>query len=676
MKSLLFLRKDTTEHQIRKLDAPWSIVDLEDAIEPAEKASARSHLRGLLDTGVFASRGLLVRINGRDSGEDNLSELRELLHPDIDLIILPMIQSADDVAYFDALVREAEAHAGLEPMSIRFLCLLERPAAILAAGAIAKASPRVSALGFGHHDFFAELGTEPSKDMLATAQATIVLAARAAGIDAIASPFLQLKNYRGFERACRAAKDLGFSGIFTLQPHQDRRAQSTFSPSAREIHRAKALLAHQREQGSIGVHQGSMIGPPDLVWAKKILGAAEVELDSAMPAGEMLVGRAPRYGLDLSTARVGQVMECPVEVTIDPGWRALWQASFPSSSRIHTSRAHAQKWGLDDTALPFGMLLNLTLCLAVEPFSESCTLHLGIEDAQQRVPAYINDSLQGKVRIESMRNTSSGEASVIVTTHILVNQHRECVFRLTKYSYYPPLSESTLASAPLCATEDDALFDGTCSDSLTQCLLNCESPPTAPRAPLAEGELILHPPVRPIGHSENLLLTTLFRNTHPVHFDTLQFGDDGLIVCGGFVQALAHACSERELRPIVEEQLEYSQHVNPVRPGERIGAISRVLESRPISEHLEEVRVMTLGLREVEVLKELGEVPLPASLFDPREMKPSDVQAICRAHCPPLEDRIALRSLRIIRRPRAVSAQKAVVVPLAFGVRENERRAS
>jgi len=321
------------------------------------------------------------------------------------------------------------------------------------------------------------------------------------------------------------------------------------------------------------------------------------------------------------------------------------------------------------------MLLNVTLCLAVEPFSESCVLHLGMKDAQQGVPAYINDSLQGMVRIESLRNTSSGEASVIVSTHILVNQHRECVFRLTKYSYYPPLPDTALAAAALGRCEYDSLFDGMCSDTLTQCLLDCENPPAAPRAPLGKGELILHPPVRPIGHSENLLLTTLFRNTHPVHSDTLQFGDDGLIVCGGFVQALAHACSERELRPILEEQLEYSQHINPVRPGERIGAVSLVLDTRLMSEHLEEVRVMTLGLREVDVRGELSELPLPSALFEPHEMRPSDVQAICRDHCPQLEGRIALRSLRIIRRRRAVSAHEGVVVPMAPSAKGSVRRA-
>ena len=164
--------------------------------------------------------------------------------------------------------------------------------------------------------------------------------------------------------------------------------------------------------------------------------------------------------------------------------------------------------------------------------------------------------------------------------------------------------------------------------------------------------MILHPPVRPIGRSENLLLAILFRNTHPLHSDTRRFGEDGLIVCGGFVQALAQACSEREFRPVLDERLIRSHHVNPVAPGERVGAISQVLEIRPISKHLEEVRVQTLGLREVDVIAEIAGTPLPAELFNPAPMKPSSIQAICRNHCPALEGKIALRALRVLLRPR------------------------
>ncbi|MEC9466880.1 MAG: aldolase/citrate lyase family protein [Myxococcota bacterium] len=658
MKSLFFLRQWVTAEQIEKLNPSWSIFDLEDGVEPDAKEAARLHLDGLLASGVFAARKLMVRINGRHTHDGLSSELRTVVHPHIDQLILPMSESAADVTYFDDVITRTEKVTGRAQGRLPFLCLLERPAAILAAPEIAKASARVHALGFGHHDFFAELGTQPTMTMLGAARTQVVLAARANNIHAIESPFLSLGDQQGFARHCQNAKELGFHGVFTLTPEQDQQAHQLFRPSALELRDAGALLRHQERHGAIGVYQGRMTGPPDSVRARKVLEASTSKAAPNSPSSTVktLFGRTPRYGLDITSAQPGQVLDCPVEVTVDSGWRALWQASFPSSSQIHTSRNHAIQWGLKDTALPFGMLLNLTLCLAVEPFSESCTLHLGIRDANQIAPVHINDSLSARVAIDSMRNTSAGDASVFVTTHTLFNQRQEPVFRLKKYSYYPPITGPKVHDLHRRIPDKTQPNTTSMTGTLLDRLRTCEAPPPSPVMPLTPGEVILHPPVRPIGHSENLLLTTLFRNTHPVHFDTVRFGKDGLIVCGGFVQALAHACAERELRPILDETLEYSQHIHPVHPGERIGAVSHVLACRAISPHLEEVRVMTLGLREVDVVNELDQLPLPAALFVPDNQKPSAIQAICRQHCPELENRIALRSLRVLRRPRSTAA--------------------
>ena len=651
-KSLLFLRSGLSAASVAKVDAPWCIADLEDSVPEHRKPAMRQWLVSLLRAGCFRDRELMVRVNGLDRSEEAIRDLQTCLHPDIDQLILPMLTSAEDVRRFDELVSEEEVRLGIDEGSIGFLCLLERPAAILDANAIVSASPRVRAAGFGHADFLAELGGVASDGSLASARSAVVMAARAHGIPAFASPFLDFKDERGFGRECEKMKNLGFQGIFTIHPGQDRPARKIFAPSAHEEREARELIDQFENGRGILVHKGKMTGPPMLAKAEETLRRAEGRPRRSRPIS-VIEGRVPRYGLDLSSARVGQVMECPVEITVDAGWRTLWQASFPSSSRIHSSSEYARAWGLDDTALPFGMLLNLTLCLAVEPFSESCRLHLGLEDARQEACATIGDTFRGYVRIESMANTSRGDASVIRTTHILMNQRGERVFRLSKDSYYDIISgEQPRRAANPNSKYADLFSDGphTHRDRIEA----CAAPPEGPRAPLTPGEVILHPTVRPIGISENLLLTTLFRNTHPLHSDTQHFGHDGLIVCGGFVQALAQACSEREVRPILDERLEYSHHINPVAPGERVGAISRVLDIRPVSEHLEEVRVHTLGLREVDVVSELAGVPLPAELFSSSRSKPSDIQSLCAEYCPQLENKIALRALRVLLRSRAV----------------------
>jgi citrate lyase beta subunit/acyl dehydratase len=650
LKSLLFLRSGLEASDLSALDAAWCIADLEDAVPLDQKPAMRGWLVSLLQAGCFRERGLAVRVNGFDHPAEAAKDLQICLHPDIDVLVLPMLTEAADVIRFDRFVTLEEKRLGMKPGKIGFICLLERPAAILNAEAIVSASPRVRAAAFGHADFLAELGGRASDASLSAAHSAVVLAARAHGLPAVASPFLDFHDDRGFRRECEKMKGLGFQGIFTIHPSQDEPARKIFAPSAQEESEARALIECLEKSSGIAVYKGKMAGPPMLAKARETLRRCEPRPRRSAPIS-VLQGRVPQYGLDLENVRRGAIMECPVEVTVDAGWRTLWQASFPSSSRIHSSAEYARGWGLEDTALPFGLLLNLTLCLAVEPFSESCRLHLGLEDAHQEATATIGDTLRGYVRVDSLSNTSRGDASVIRTTHILVNQRGERVFRLSKDSYYDAVRVE-------CGREERpdpaqaALFDDSSAPGHREQLLACDSPPVGPLAPLQEGEVILHPPVRPIGISENLLLTTLFRNTHPLHFDTQHFGEDGLIVCGGFVQALAHACSERELRPVLDERLVRSHHVNPVAPGERVGAISRVLSVRPVSEHLEEVRVHTLGLRQVDVLGELAGVPIPAELFDPAPLKPSAIQAICRDHCPQLEGKIALRALRVILRPR------------------------
>jgi citrate lyase beta subunit/acyl dehydratase len=649
-KSLLFLRSGLSAASVAKVDAPWCIADLEDSVPLHSKPAMRQWLVSLLEAGSFRDRGLMVRVNGLDRFEEAIKDLQTCLHPDIDQLILPMLTSAEDVCRFDELVSAEEARLGIHVGSIGFFCLLERPAAILDAHAIVGASPRVRAAGFGHADFLAELGGVASDASLASARSAVVMAARAHAIPAIASPFLDFKDERSFGRECEKMKSLGFQGIFTIHPGQDLPARKIFAPSASEEREARELIDQFENGRGILVHKGKMVGPPMLAKAEETLRRAEARPKRPGPIS-VIEGRVPRYGLDLASARVGQVMECPVEITVDAGWRTLWQASFPSSSRIHSSSEYARGWGLDDTALPFGMLLNLTLCLAVEPFSESCRLHLGLEDARQEACATIGDTFRGYVRIESMANTSRGDASVIRTTHILMNQRGERVFRLSKDSYYDILPGELPRKKASPNSQYAGLF-GHAPQTHRRRIEACAAPPEGPRSPLTAGEVILHPPVRPIGISENLLLTTLFRNTHPVHSDTQHFGHDGLIVCGGFVQALAQACSEREFRPILDERLERSHHINPVAPGERIGAISRVLDIQPISEHLEEVRVQTLGLREIDVASELAGLPLPAELFSPAETKPSDIQSLCAEYCPQLENKIALRALRVLLRSR------------------------
>ena len=148
---------------------------------------------------------------------------------------------------------------------------------------------------------------------------------------------------------------------------------------------------------------------------------------------------------------------------------------------------------------------------------------------------------------------------MIRTRHVLINQRGERVFSLTKMSYFDPVAPACVGAIEPGAIRGDFAAAAGPAKSLRERMIEAvgagrpvSSVANAPD--LTAGQLILHPPVRPIGWSENLGLSTLLRNTHPLHFDAQRFGREDIVVCGGFVQAMAHAAGERELRQIVQNR--------------------------------------------------------------------------------------------------------------------------
>lgn len=649
VRSLFFARPERLESKLAMLNAVTIVLDLEDGVPTVQKPMRRVRLAELMSSGTLDGRTVLLRVNGIDRPEMVEQDLRMCLHPHVHGLVLPMLRSADDIALFDAFVAAAERSAGIPVGTTAFYPLIERASAVLDAARIASASPRVRALCFGHADFLSSLPAFPGASAVDAAMAHIVLAAGAAGVPAIASPYLDIGNDRGFGNYCRRMREQGFAGVFTLRPRQDETARTVFAVSALEVQRARLVLDEVYPARAFGTVAGKMVGPPMAERAVRLLAHQPA---TRIPARDPVVGQPRAHGLDLSTAQPGQLIASPHELTVDDSWRTTWTASFPTANRMVTSKPYARAWGLPDRALPPSLLLNLTLCMSVEPFSQNCRLHLGIQDAVQLNHASAGDTFRNYIRLDSIRNTSRGDASVVHSTHVLVNQHGDCVYRLAKVSYFDPVS----ALPRQVATPDPATrswFDQSATTSTFQDSLHTGGPTEPPSTtPLTEGALILHSMVRPIGWSENLLLTTLVRNTHPVHFDSEHYPRDEILVSGGFVQAMAFAVGETDLRQVLCETVEHASHINTVTPEDRVGAITRVLSVRNVSDTLERVRVKTLGLKNVDVAVELAGVPIPGKLFDPTPATPRDIEALCRRECPELEGRIALQASRSLLRAR------------------------
>jgi citrate lyase beta subunit/acyl dehydratase len=648
------------------------ILDIEDGVSTSDKASRRMAIQQVLNRPIPLGCQVLVRCHGMDDAGGMLLDLEAVSHPSISGFILPMVSQVHEVEAFDQLLAEKEQSLGLTGGHFDIHLLIEIPEAFLDLANLARASSRVASIMFGREDFMTRFPKGGDQAAL-LAEAQIPLVAAAIGVPAVASPYCNVADPKGFERYCRRSREMGYSGTFTVHPSQRSVADDVFAPSELDIQSAQTLI--DGTQGAQLVRMnGCMVGPPMRRRAEALLHEAKCRShntaqDSTSDATTIdhpasgakraaptstpsKTGRFPRYGVDTSTTQVGSILDSPHAYTMDEGWRAKWFAHFPTSDAVLTSEPAAQALGFGSRPLPYSLLLNLCLCLSVEPFSQTCRFHLGLRDARQIAPVLMGDTVRARIRVEALRNTSNGDAAVIVTTHILVNQRGETVFVLTKDSYYaaiPGLENRTELDR---SGHDHEAFDLALSakadSGAGQRVDNGAYLP--PTTVLEAGEVILHPAVRPIGWSENLELTTLVRNTHPIHFDAQRHGREGIVVCGGFVQALVQGLASPEFRQVIEERLIHSFHTGTVMPEDRMGALSQVLEVRDLGDGTEEVVVSTLGLINVDVEQELIGVAIPEALFGPEPVKPAALRGMCAEFCPVLENRIALRAIRVLRR--------------------------
>lgn len=222
----------------RTLDCDGLILDLEDAVAPEDKATARRQMADAIAAGGFASRETIVRINALASpwGEDDLAAVATA---GPDGVALPKVGCAADI------VLAAERLEALgAPASLRIWALIESPAALLALPEIAVA-PRLAGLIVGVNDLARQTGVRlrPGRALLLPWLMQVIAAARAHGLAALDGVFTDLRDAEGFAAECRAGRDMGFDGKTLIHPAQIAAANAAFRPSEAELGEARALVA-------------------------------------------------------------------------------------------------------------------------------------------------------------------------------------------------------------------------------------------------------------------------------------------------------------------------------------------------------------------------------------------------------------------------------------------------
>ncbi|KDE58996.1 citryl-CoA lyase [Halostagnicola sp. A56] len=283
-RSVLFTPGDQAD-RLRKaprFGADVIVFDLEDAITPSNKPTARETVATVLDDPDFdPDCEVCVRVNpGSTAVAADLEAIFGADHDDsaVDSLMLPKVASSEDVR---SLVDRLDDRGATLPI----FALVESAAGVLAAPEIASVS-ETTALAFGAEDLAADIGatrTTEGTEVL-YARERVVLAAAAAGVDAIDTVFTDFEDEFGLREEATFAAQLGYDGKLAIHPAQVDPIAAAFAPTGEEVAWARDVLAAKRDadDDDRGVFEvdGEMIDAPLIAHAERILDRADDDIGS------------------------------------------------------------------------------------------------------------------------------------------------------------------------------------------------------------------------------------------------------------------------------------------------------------------------------------------------------------------------------------------------------------
>lgn len=261
-------------------DADVILVDLEDSVPPAEKAGARNLAREWVPRLGRKGRRVMVRVNSLDTGLTR-DELAAVIGPGLDGISIGKVESVWDIREADRIITALEPAAGLAQGRIKLVPWIENARAVMAAQQIAAVSPRVVAIAFGAEDYTNDMGIQRTDtgEEVYFPRAVVPVAARAASVASLDSPFVRFRDPEGLRRDAEMSRRLGYTGKFAIHPDQLEIINEVFSPSAEEVEYARRVVeacrrAEAEGRGSVDL-DGRMVDVPVLKRAQNLLALAE-----------------------------------------------------------------------------------------------------------------------------------------------------------------------------------------------------------------------------------------------------------------------------------------------------------------------------------------------------------------------------------------------------------------
>ncbi len=271
------------------------IPDLEDSVPLANKEEAREVTADALPSLSTIGKPVVPRVNSLPTGltEDDLGAV---VGKFIVGISIGKVNRGGDISVVDEMLTGLERSRGLEVGSVGILPWLETASAIVNAYEICASSDRVRWVAFGAEDYSADMGISRSVDVvsgdtetaeeygeasLLYARSAVAVAARAADVEALDTPYVKFRDEDGLRREAGLARRLGYRGKFAIHPAQIEVIDSVFSPTEQEIERARHVLDAARAaeiegRGSLSL-DGEMVDAPVVARAKNVLARAGID---------------------------------------------------------------------------------------------------------------------------------------------------------------------------------------------------------------------------------------------------------------------------------------------------------------------------------------------------------------------------------------------------------------
>ena len=239
----------------RGLPADQVFMDLEDSVAPIAKEEARKNVVAALNEGGYDGKVRTVRVNDLTTQWTyrDVAEVVEGAGPNLDCIMLPKVQTPEQVHWLDMTLTQIEKTMGFVVGRIGIEAQIENALGLVNVDGIAAASPRVETIIFGPADFMASInmkslvvGEQPpgytEGDAYHYILMRILMAARAYDKQAIDGPYLQIRDVEGYRRVAERSAALGFDGKWVLHPGQVDAANDVYSPKQEDYDHAELIL--------------------------------------------------------------------------------------------------------------------------------------------------------------------------------------------------------------------------------------------------------------------------------------------------------------------------------------------------------------------------------------------------------------------------------------------------